>query len=332
MSGAGTTGCPRWAGPRATVCHAEKEWARDDDGDGIREVHVNTLEGSVDGLAELPATVPGSEQGVPVSVRGDVRVGLQRQAGDCGVRVGAVGSAVCHHLPYMMVAESSPDIGILPTRRSAHGTEPGDAPRASNGVSWRGREGRRRSSGRSGSPRSGSPRLGPATCRRHGSSGPHPGDAAMPPSRDSDRTDGVERKLGLLAAAYASGQRDLAMSLAESIKDTLRFERSAAADACTPLQSSPDEPGPAGAFPAAWAAWGSLGWSFARAVSLFETVGPGAGRRAALESRPASAPTRRPTLGATPRRSRRGRFRPSASALPGSTGWPAMGAAGVAGS
>ena len=31
--------------PHATVCHAEREWARDDDGDGIREVHVNTVEG-----------------------------------------------------------------------------------------------------------------------------------------------------------------------------------------------------------------------------------------------------------------------------------------------
>jgi transposase-like protein len=29
----------------ATVCHAAKEWARDDDGDGVREVHVNTTEG-----------------------------------------------------------------------------------------------------------------------------------------------------------------------------------------------------------------------------------------------------------------------------------------------
>jgi transposase len=28
-----------------TVCHRDGEWARDDDGDGIREVHVNTLEG-----------------------------------------------------------------------------------------------------------------------------------------------------------------------------------------------------------------------------------------------------------------------------------------------
>ena len=29
----------------ATVCHSKKEWARDDDGDGVREVHVNTTEG-----------------------------------------------------------------------------------------------------------------------------------------------------------------------------------------------------------------------------------------------------------------------------------------------
>jgi transposase len=28
-----------------TVCHAEHEWARDDDGDGVREVHTNTAEG-----------------------------------------------------------------------------------------------------------------------------------------------------------------------------------------------------------------------------------------------------------------------------------------------
>lgn len=28
-----------------TVCHSAKEWARDDDGDGINEVHINTIEG-----------------------------------------------------------------------------------------------------------------------------------------------------------------------------------------------------------------------------------------------------------------------------------------------
>ena len=30
---------------RSTVCHSQKEWARDDDGDGVREVHTNTIEG-----------------------------------------------------------------------------------------------------------------------------------------------------------------------------------------------------------------------------------------------------------------------------------------------
>jgi transposase len=29
-----------------TVCHSASEWARDDDGDGIREVHCNTCEGA----------------------------------------------------------------------------------------------------------------------------------------------------------------------------------------------------------------------------------------------------------------------------------------------
>lgn len=33
-----------------TVCHSKKEWARDDDGDGIREVHSNTKEGLGTGL------------------------------------------------------------------------------------------------------------------------------------------------------------------------------------------------------------------------------------------------------------------------------------------
>ncbi len=36
--------------PHASVCHSAHEWARDDDGDGIREVHTNTLEGLWSGL------------------------------------------------------------------------------------------------------------------------------------------------------------------------------------------------------------------------------------------------------------------------------------------
>ncbi len=34
-----------WGYGRKTVCHARGECARDDDGDGFREVHVNTAEG-----------------------------------------------------------------------------------------------------------------------------------------------------------------------------------------------------------------------------------------------------------------------------------------------
>ena len=46
----GYAGLPSIGRDHATVCHAEREWARDDDGDGIREVHDNTLEGLWTGL------------------------------------------------------------------------------------------------------------------------------------------------------------------------------------------------------------------------------------------------------------------------------------------
>jgi transposase len=36
---------PEWGYTHRTVCHAGGEFARDDDGDGFCEVHVNTLEG-----------------------------------------------------------------------------------------------------------------------------------------------------------------------------------------------------------------------------------------------------------------------------------------------
>jgi transposase-like protein len=36
---------PQWGYAHRTVCHASGEFARDDDGDGFCEVHVNTLEG-----------------------------------------------------------------------------------------------------------------------------------------------------------------------------------------------------------------------------------------------------------------------------------------------
>ena len=42
-----------------TVCHSVGEYARDDDGDGIREVHCNTLEGIWTGLRNFLRTFRG---------------------------------------------------------------------------------------------------------------------------------------------------------------------------------------------------------------------------------------------------------------------------------
>jgi transposase-like protein len=45
--------------PRVTVKHGEHEWARDDDGDGIREVHINTTEGMWTGTRNFPRPFRG---------------------------------------------------------------------------------------------------------------------------------------------------------------------------------------------------------------------------------------------------------------------------------
>jgi transposase len=47
----------------ATVCHAIGVWARDDDGDGIREVHDNTLEGLWTGLRTFLRLFRGVNKG-----------------------------------------------------------------------------------------------------------------------------------------------------------------------------------------------------------------------------------------------------------------------------
>lgn len=46
---------PETGRERKAVCHTpgKREWARDDDGDGIREVHCNTMEGIWTGLRNL---------------------------------------------------------------------------------------------------------------------------------------------------------------------------------------------------------------------------------------------------------------------------------------
>jgi transposase len=50
---------PEMGRGHATVCHTIGEWARDDDGDGIREVHDNTLEGMWTGLRNHLRTFRG---------------------------------------------------------------------------------------------------------------------------------------------------------------------------------------------------------------------------------------------------------------------------------
>lgn len=52
-------GLPALGRRHVTVCHAAGEWARDDDGDGIREVHNNTQEGIWTGLRNFLRTFRG---------------------------------------------------------------------------------------------------------------------------------------------------------------------------------------------------------------------------------------------------------------------------------
>jgi transposase len=49
-----------WGYGHKTVCHARGEYARDDDGDGFCEVHVNTAEG----VWSLPRSRPRPHRGV----------------------------------------------------------------------------------------------------------------------------------------------------------------------------------------------------------------------------------------------------------------------------
>jgi transposase len=51
---------PAWGYPHKTVCPARGEYARDEDGDGFREVHVNTIEG----FWSLPRCWPRPRRGI----------------------------------------------------------------------------------------------------------------------------------------------------------------------------------------------------------------------------------------------------------------------------
>ena len=89
--------------------------------------------------------------------------------------------------------------------------------------------------------------------------------------RHANHSDSVDTKLRLLKSAYDSGRFDLAMSLAESIKDTLKLERQTLVAGDEP-QLKATAAVPVELLPAALAQW-ARGWSFCKPVSLYETVG-----------------------------------------------------------
>ncbi|MCG3195893.1 MAG: hypothetical protein GHCLOJNM_00362 [bacterium] len=89
--------------------------------------------------------------------------------------------------------------------------------------------------------------------------------------RREARTDTIEEKLQLIEAAYRKGRFDLALSLSESLKETLQFEEQLREDPGTPLLAAAKSSKVAD-LPAEWAEW-ARGWSSYRALTLKETAG-----------------------------------------------------------
>ena len=87
----------------------------------------------------------------------------------------------------------------------------------------------------------------------------------------SNRTDSVPEKIRLLENAFKNGRTDLAMSLTESIKDTLSFERQSELSSAPP-HADLNAVRKVSTLPTAWADW-ARGWEFYQTITGFETVG-----------------------------------------------------------
>lgn len=87
----------------------------------------------------------------------------------------------------------------------------------------------------------------------------------------SDRTDGVEYKLRQMQRAYDEGDLDLVLSLAESVKGTLQYEKQLQPPGAPPQLAAADV-FDIDELPASWAAW-AHGWRYGRAVILSESAG-----------------------------------------------------------
>jgi metal-sulfur cluster biosynthetic enzyme len=85
------------------------------------------------------------------------------------------------------------------------------------------------------------------------------------------RSDSVDVKLALLQRAYRDNNRDLAMSLLESMKDTLQYEKQRSLPVAPPV-SGAQEAVSVQDLPAAWSDW-AHGWSWCKPLELQETAG-----------------------------------------------------------
>jgi hypothetical protein len=84
----------------ATACYAKHEWARDEDGDGVREVQNNTLEGLWTGLRNFLVRSVEQSRSTCISMW-RFSSGLQREAGDDRVPPCTLGRTMPHQVPDM---------------------------------------------------------------------------------------------------------------------------------------------------------------------------------------------------------------------------------------
>ena len=87
----------------------------------------------------------------------------------------------------------------------------------------------------------------------------------------TSRSESVNDKLTLLRQAHESGRLELVESLADSIKDSMAFERQANGPAGD-TRPNASHVVPVSQLPKPWASW-AAGWEFCYPLRLFETVG-----------------------------------------------------------
>lgn len=86
-----------------------------------------------------------------------------------------------------------------------------------------------------------------------------------------EHTDGFEEKIRLIREAYTAEDFDLALSLSESIKDTIACEKQLRGETGEP-QFGAESYGSVADLPPAWSVW-ARGWKHYKVVTLSETIG-----------------------------------------------------------